>query len=189
MRKLTALLLCAAMPALAEPFSIRIDQGAAIYSTLDVGGDDRSPSAYLQLAEVLAGHPEVRTLVLQGDFGSITRSLAIARLIQDYGLAIEVRTTCGKTCAFMFLAGTPHTVRDGASLYASRMELTQEDAEAEYDARRSVYGWESEAGYAAYMFDLGQQDVALALESAISYMSFDQAEKLLSAEVVKMEGN
>lgn len=160
MKILAVLFALLALPALAE---IRIEADALIYDTVTTGYVlNRLPDADA-IGTLLREHPEVRRVVLSGDFSMTRDALDVARVVADFGLDTEVRGTCSGGCLYILAAGKTRSLAKGGLLHLKRIVIPSEDLRQQFDHQKATYGWEDEFDQAAFMYDRAQNDMRDAL--------------------------
>ena len=155
--KIIALLVALwALPASAD---IRIEGDALIYDAPAYGYNPNRASDADAIGTLLRTHAEIKRIVLVGDFWITRAALDVARVVDDFGLATEVRGECSEACLYILVAGKTRTVAQGAQVHLKRIVMPADILKAQFAGQKASYGWADEFGQAAFMYDRAQNDM------------------------------
>ena len=160
MKFLATLFAFVALPAMAD---IHIEGDALIYDTVTSSYVLNRLSDADAIGTLLRDNPEVRRVVISGDFLMTRDALDVARVVADFGLNTEVRGTCSGGCLYILAAGKTRSLAKGGLLHLRRIVIPSEDLREQFDHQKAIYGWEDEFDQAAFMDDRAQNDMRDAL--------------------------
>ncbi len=159
-----------ASSAVAAPISINVQGDAMIVA--DQGEpdieeiDDEKASGRSKIESTLIAHPEVKHIVLLGDFAATDTALAVAKIVEDYGLSTEVRGRCAWACFYVFLAGQPRTLGPHGELVLARTTVDPAVVQRMFEVS---HDWSDQYEQASSMFDAAQKTVAASMRFMIEH--------------------
>lgn len=157
------LLLCLAFSgAVASAEERFVLQGDLIVLNGDIVAAEETQDADT-LRAMVRSNPGVTKIVLSNAFLPTMAALEVAAVIHDMGLATEVTSQCTDACIYMFVAGAPRTLAEGARIGLRRRTVPVSFLQETFEEEKLRYGWADEYGQAAYMYDRGQSDMRRAL--------------------------
>jgi hypothetical protein len=159
-----------------EGATIRYD-GSVAYAE----GDNAIGQDANVIRELLRGNPDISKIVLVGDFPMTGFALEVALVIEAFGLATEIADECTNACIYMFAAGRPRVLGDGARMGMRRRVMDAAHLRKAYPDDAQRYGWADEFGQGAMMYDRGQSDMRWALLHLVQQgISLDFALKIFA---------
>ena len=133
------------------------------------------------IREMVQGNPDISKVILVGDFPMTGYALEVATVIEDFGLSTEIVDECTNACLYMFVAGKPRILGDGARIGLRRRVMDAAHLREVYPDDAQKYGWADEFGQGAMMYDRGQSDMRWALLHLVQHgISLDFALKIFA---------
>jgi hypothetical protein len=143
-------------------------QGALIVLNGDIVAADDTQDADA-LRAMVRSNPGVTKIVLSNEFLPTKAALEVAAVIRDVGLATEVTSQCTDACIYMFVAGSPRILAEGARIGLRRRTVPVSFLQETFEEDKLRHGWADEYGQAAYMYDRGQSDMRRSLEHLLGH--------------------
>lgn len=133
------------------------------------------------IRELVRINPNISKIVLVGDFPMTGYALEVARVIDEFSLGTEINDECANACLYMFAAGSPRILGDGARIGLRRRVTDAAHLKEVYPKDAKKYSWADEFGQAAMMYDRAQSDMRWALLHLVQHgVSFDFALKVFA---------
>lgn len=159
-------------------------EGTAIHYDGSVAypeGEDAIRQDANAIRELVRGNPDISKIVLLGDFPMTGFALEVATVIEEFGLSTEIVDECTNACLYMFAAGKPRVLGDGARIGLRRRMMDAAHLREVYPEDAQKYGWADEFGQGAMMYDRGQSDMRWALLHLVQHgISLDFALKIFA---------
>jgi hypothetical protein len=167
-------------------FALRAEREARYDVSVDPGGAAVRITGEFELGltrrlrTVLRDTPGAREIILESPGGYVGQGRAVARLIEERGLATRVETSCESACVIAFLSGTHRTLMRGARLGFHPYRMEGLGAHPSIDAREEFAA--DSRGFAAKGVDPAfLERVAAVPDGEIWFPSTDE---LIAAGVV-----
>lgn len=157
-------IMLSALAAVAEDWKFIVDETEIRYDTESKdGGDMRSGDVDFYRA-LLKAHPDVTTLVLNSDGGSLWTGEEMARITLDYGLNTVVDGVCASSCVDLFLAGDTRTMTRGSMIGFHLRHWSASAIESYYEEWAEEEGWDTPFEMGTWIYKDTQAEIFSSLE-------------------------
>lgn len=151
---------CITGPALAQKFSV---QGIVlIYDTEaseDPDENEIQDDDIDRLLEVLRENPNVKTLQLNSEGGSVYASKEMAHIIIDFGLDTLASGSCFSSCVRLFLAGQKRQMTLGSKIGFHQTHWPAQAIRSYYENWSGDEGWDDPFEFASWVYEDTQAEV------------------------------
>jgi hypothetical protein len=156
---------------------LRVDGRTVIYNGDGQDAPDRKDQ--YALLDVLHSHPEVDTLVLEGDFELSGTALGLGHIVEEFGLTTRIATRCSNACIYIFVSGRSRILDKNAEISVHRRSIPPSKFRELYADLKDQYAWRDVSAMSTYAFARGQADMVDSITHLMERgVTFDFAVKL-----------
>ena len=156
---------------------LRVDGTSVIYDGDGQDAPDRKDQ--YALLDVLQRHPEVDTLVLEGDFELSGTAINLGRIVEEYGLTTKIATRCANACIYIFVSGRSRILDQTAEISVHRRSIPPSSFRELYAELKDQYAWRDISAMSTYAFARGQADMVDSITHLMEHgVTFDFAVRL-----------
>lgn len=156
---------------------LRVDGTSIIYN--GDGQDTPDRKDQYALLDVLQRHPEVNTLVLEGDFELSGTAINLGRIVEEYGLTTKIATRCANACIYIFVSGRSRILDQNAEISVHRRSIPPSTFRELYAELKDQYAWRDVSAMSTYAFARGQADMVDSITHLMEHgVTFDFAVRL-----------
>ena len=149
------------------PQRFTVNQDELVFNG-DVAKTDPTTSDEKALGAVLRDNPNVRVVVLTGDFPGFLDAYSAARQIEEFGVATAVRGRCSRNCIYMFVAAKTRSLLEGGYFALQRTSVDAETVRKKFTELKDSYGWSDEYQESAWLYRKAEIHMQTALQYLIS---------------------
>jgi len=130
--------------------------------------DSADPTAHddRTIGETLRENPNIRVVVLTGDFPLFLDAFSAARQIEEFGVATAVRGRCSRNCIYMFVAAKTRKILEGGYFALQRTSVDAETVREKFTELKDSYGWTDEYQESAWLY----RKAEIHMQTALQYL-------------------